>query len=68
MPTHPRGADDRSMTNQPNQPTVQEVSYDLLRALRLATGRVLPEPGHEDAWIAQNSHGSHETDVRIRYG
>ena len=37
MPPNTDGADDRHVSTQPSQPTVQEVTYDLLRALGLTT-------------------------------
>jgi len=49
MPPQPRGADDRSMTNQP---TVQDVTYDLLRALGLTT--VFGNPGSTEETFLKN--------------
>jgi benzoylformate decarboxylase len=49
MPRHPCGADDRSMTNQP---TVREVTYDLLRTLGLTT--VFGNPGSTEETFLKN--------------
>jgi len=52
MPPHIDGADDRHVSTQPSQPTVQEVTYDLLRALGLTT--VFGNPGSTEETFLKN--------------
>ena len=49
MPPQPCGADDRRMTNQP---TVQDVTYDLLRTLGLTT--IFGNPGSTEETFLKN--------------
>src|SRR6476620_11082885 len=52
MPPNTDGADDRHVSTQPSQPTVQEVTYDLLRALGLTT--VFGNPGSTEETFLKN--------------